>query len=93
MYSFYVPNLIEIGKIMPFSYIVEPKAGKIKMLDFTETCLLTCYITNPIFDVRSYILFLPLTNTNNDEADEDRQQDSSDCDRLVCNHVRNRVMF
>ena len=34
MYSFYVPNLIEIGKIMPFNYVVEPKAGKIKMLDF-----------------------------------------------------------
>lgn len=81
MYSFCVPNLIEIGKIMPFNCIVEPKAGEIKMLDFKiincerwETCLLTCYITNPIFDVRSYISFLPLTNTNYDEADEDSRQ-------------------
>ena len=37
MYSFCVPNLIEIGQIMPFSYIVEPKAGEIKMLDFKIT--------------------------------------------------------
>ena len=32
-----VPNLIEIGKIMPFNYIVEPKAGGIKMQDFKIT--------------------------------------------------------
>lgn len=83
MYSFCVPNLIEIGKIMPFNYIVEPKAGGIKMLDFKITRKQSTvsytvrnlsfdllHNTNPII-IRSYILFLPLTNTNNDEADEE----------------------
>ena len=68
---------------MPFNYIVEPKAGGIKMLDFKITRKQSTvsytvrnlsfdllHNTNPII-IRSYILFLPLTNTNNDEADEE----------------------